>query len=70
MSAKPDPRRDSTGRWFTVGARVRTTTSPLDKPVTGTVVEFFDKRVRVRWDSGKATSVGPNVLVVLGEGGC
>lgn len=66
MSAKPEPRRDSVGQWFTVGARVRTAASPAHKPVVGTVVQFFDVRVRVQWDSGRSTSVTPDVLVVIG----
>ena len=66
MNAKPDPRRDSVGQWFTVGARVRTAASPADRPVAGTVVQFFDKRVRVQWDDGGSTSVSPSVLVVIG----
>lgn len=59
------PRRDSTGQWFTVGARVRTAASPPSRPVVGTVTHFLDKRVRVRWDDGDATSVAPDVLVAL-----
>ena len=65
MSAKPEPRRDSIGQWFTVGARVRTATSPAGRPVVGTVVDFFPVRVRVRWDTGRSTSVSPSVLVVI-----
>lgn len=60
---------DHTGRPLRIGSRVHTVNSPGQHPTVGTITEFLQSVVRVRWDRGGRSGVKPDRLVAYRTGG-